>query len=93
MRWNTKSDLDISVLRCTQTARRFLILQGKQIPRALVNNPDVVNAIAISPNQIQLSGLKPGVTEINLWDENEELYSIDLVVYGNAKELELSARD
>lgn len=68
---------------------KILTLENKQIPRALVQNPEVVNAIAISPNQIQLSGLKPGVTEINLWDENEDLYTIELVVYGNAKELEL----
>ena len=68
---------------------KILTLENKQIPRALVQNPEVVNAIAISPNQIQLSGLKAGVTEINLWDDDEELYTIDLVVYGNAKELEL----
>jgi len=68
---------------------KILTLENKQIPRALVQNPEVVNAIAVSPNQIQLSGLKAGVTEINLWDDDEELYTIDLVVYGNAKELEL----
>ena len=68
---------------------KILTLENKQIPRALVQNPEVVNAIAISPNQIQLSGLKPGVTEINIWDENEDLYTIEMVVYGNAKELEL----
>ena len=68
---------------------KILTLDGKQIPRALVNNPELVNAIAISSNQIQLSGLKAGVTQINLWDENSELYSIDVIVYGDAKELEL----
>ena len=68
---------------------KILTLENKQIPRALVQNPEIVNAIAISPNQIQLSGLKPGVTEINIWDENEDLYTIELVIYGNAKELEL----
>jgi pilus assembly protein CpaC len=68
---------------------KILTLEGKQIPRALVNNPELVNAIAISPNQIQLSGLKAGVTQINLWDDDTELYSIDIVVYGDAKELEL----
>lgn len=68
---------------------KILTLEGKQIPRALVNNPELVNAIAISPNQIQLSGLKAGVTQINLWDEDTELYTIDVIVYGDAKELEL----
>jgi len=68
---------------------KILTLEGKQIPRALVNNPELVNAIAISSNQIQLSGLKAGVTQINLWDDDSELYSIDVIVYGDAKELEL----
>lgn len=68
---------------------KILTLEGKQIPRALVNNPELVNAIAISPNQIQLSGLKAGVTQINLWDEETQLYTLDVVVYGDAKELEL----
>ena len=68
---------------------KILTLEGKQIPRALVNNPDLVSAIAISPNQIQLSGLKAGVTQINLWDEDTNLYTIDVVVFGDAKELQL----
>lgn len=68
---------------------KILRLEGKQIPRALVDNPQVINAIAISPNQIQLSGLKAGVTRISLWDEETELYTVDVVVYGDAKELEL----
>ena len=68
---------------------KILTLEGKQIPRALVNNPELVNAIAISPNQIQLSGLKSGVTQVNLWDEDTKLYTIDVVVYGDAKALEL----
>ena len=68
---------------------KILTLDGKQIPRALVNNPELVNAIAISANQIQLSGLKTGVTQINLWDDNGELYTIDVIVSGDAKELEL----
>lgn len=68
---------------------KILTLEGKQIPRALVNNPELVNAIAISSNQIQLSGLKAGVTQVNLWDDDGDLYTIDVIVSGDAKELEL----
>ena len=73
----------------TVNSSKILTLEGKQIPRALVNNPELLNAIAISANQLQLSGLKTGVTQVNLWDENGELYSIDVIVSGDAKELEL----
>ena len=67
---------------------KILVLEGKQIPRVLVNNPNLVSAIPISPNQIQLSGLKAGVTSINLWDEDANPYSIDVIVFGDAKELQ-----
>jgi len=44
---------------------RILSLEDKEISRVLVNNSSLVNAIAISSNQIQLSALKPGITQLN----------------------------
>ena len=58
------------------------------VPRILVNNTDVLRATPLSPNQIQISALKPGVTEVNVWDENERVYSIDVRVFGDARELQ-----
>ena len=68
---------------------KIMTLHDNEIPRTLVNNPKVVNAVALSPNQIQLAGIEPGVTQINLWDKSSNLYTIDVVVFGAAKELEL----
>lgn len=60
-----------------------------KVPRVFVGNPDIVSAKPLSPNQIQLSALKPGVTQVNLWDEDEKITTVDIVVYGDARELEL----
>jgi pilus assembly protein CpaC len=68
---------------------KILTLEGKQIPRALVNNTELLKVVPLSPNQVQISAIKPGVTQINIWDDNGMIYTIDVVIYGDAKELEL----
>ncbi|MEQ8791452.1 MAG: pilus assembly protein N-terminal domain-containing protein [Pirellulaceae bacterium] len=57
-------------------------------PRLLVNNPNVVSATPLAPNQIQVSARTPGITEINIWDENNNVHSIDVLIYGDARELQ-----
>jgi pilus assembly protein CpaC len=67
---------------------RILTLEQK-IPTALVANRDVLELTALSPTQIQVFAKKAGVTSINLWNENKEIKTIDVVVYGDARELKL----
>ena len=61
----------------------------KEIPRAMVNNPNIVRVVPISPNKVQLSAAQPGVTEVNLWDENGNLHTVNLIVTGDARELDM----
>lgn len=70
----------------TVNTSRILTLDLK-IPQAQVNNPDVLELTPLSPNQIQMFAKKPGVTQVNLWDENQRIYTIDVIVYGDAQEL------
>jgi len=70
---------------------RILTMEGT-IPQAQVNNPDIVRLQPLSKNQIQTSALKAGVTQINLWDEDKNVYTVDIVVYGDARELEMVLR-
>jgi pilus assembly protein CpaC len=63
-----------------------------RVPRIFVGNPDLVRAAPLSPNQIQLSALKPGVTQINVWDEEDRITTVDIVIYGDSRELELLLR-
>lgn len=70
---------------------RILTLE-KKIPQAQVNNPELLELTALSPNQIQLYAKKAGVTQVNLWDENQQIYTIDVIIYGNTEELNLILR-
>lgn len=66
---------------------RILTLE-RNVPRLLVNNPEIVKASPLSPNQIQISAVKPGVTQVNVWDDRQNVHSIDVLVLGDARELE-----
>jgi len=58
------------------------------IPRLLVENEAVVRAKPISPNQVQISAIKSGFTSLTVWDEKGQEHAIDVLVYGDARELE-----
>ncbi len=72
----------------TANSSRILTLD-QRIPRAQVNNQEILELTALSPNQIQVFAKKPGVTQVNIWDENDQVHSVDVVVYGDVRELEL----
>ncbi len=65
---------------------RILTLQHR-IPEAMVNNKDLAAITALSPTQFQISAKKPGVTQVNLWDEKGQIYTIDVIISGDAREL------
>src|SRR5690606_4730194 len=67
---------------------RILTLD-KEVPRAMVNNPDIVRVVPLSPNKVQLSAVKAGVTQVNLWDEDGNLYTVNLIIIGDAQELNM----
>ena len=76
-------------IEMTVSTSRILTLE-KKIPRAQVNNPDLLVLTPLSPNQIQISAEQPGVTQVNLWDEEGNVFSLDVIIYGDVKELELA---
>jgi pilus assembly protein CpaC len=65
---------------------RILTLDQK-IPRAQVNNPDILELTPLSATQIQIMAKKPGVTQVNLWDENDNVHSVDVIVFADSQEL------
>ncbi|MCL4204114.1 MAG: pilus assembly protein N-terminal domain-containing protein [Pirellulaceae bacterium] len=65
---------------------RILTMQ-RNIPRLFVSNPDVLKATPLSPNQVQISGVKTGVTQVNLWDEAGKIYTVDVIVIRDVSEL------
>lgn len=74
-------------LEMVVNSSRILTLDHK-VPRALVHNPDVVQATPLSPNQIQVSARRAGVTTLNMWDETGKVYAVDVVVLPDARELQ-----
>ncbi|MDA1054048.1 MAG: type II and III secretion system protein family protein [Planctomycetota bacterium] len=66
---------------------RILTTEHK-VPQLLVENQGIIRAQPISPNQVQLSALKAGFTTLTVWDENQGEHTIDVLVYGDARELE-----
>ena len=78
-------------MEMTVTTSRILTLDQK-VPQAQVNNPDVLELTPLSPNQVQVFAKKPGVTQVNLWSENNQIYTIDVLVFADARELEMLLR-
>ena len=73
-------------MEMTVNSSRILTLDQK-IPRAQVNNKDILELTPLSPNEIQVFAKKAGVTSINLKNDQGQIYTIDCVVYGDAREL------
>lgn len=74
-------------MELTANTSKIIKLEQK-IPKVQVNNKDLLDITPLSPNEVQIFAKKPGVTQINLWDEVGNIHTIDVVVYGDARELE-----
>jgi pilus assembly protein CpaC len=66
---------------------RILTLE-ERIPKFQVHNEEVVGATPVSQNQIQVFAKTPGTTQLNLWDTNDKLYTVDVTVLADAREVE-----
>lgn len=58
------------------------------VPRMQVMNPDIVRVQPLAQDKVLISALKPGITTLNLWDEHDKIYNIDLKIYADGRELE-----
>ena len=77
---NTKVEMTVN-------GSRILRLE-KPIPRAQVDNPDLLAFTVISETEVQLHAKKAGITSVVLWDDNDDTYTIDVVIVGDVRELE-----
>lgn len=62
------------------------------VPRMLVNNPELVRVTPISDRSIQLSALRAGVTQLNVWDGDNNVTSLDLIITGDVAELDMTLK-
>ncbi len=85
---NFRVDKASQRLEMVVNSSRILTLDT-DVPRVLVANPDIMKVVPLSPNQVQVSALRPGVTQINLWDREGAIRSVDVIVYADARQLEM----
>ncbi len=66
---------------------RILTLD-ERIPKFQVHNEEMLGATPVSQNQIQIFAKSPGTTQLNLWDTEDKLYTVDVTVLADAREVE-----
>ncbi len=66
---------------------RILTLEAR-IPKFQVHNEEILGATPVSQNQLQIFAKMPGSTEVNMWDENDKLYTVSVTVLADAREVE-----
>src|SRR3954469_1228478 len=76
-------------LELTTNTSRILTLD-KNIPRVQVNNPELLAVTPLSATQVQISAKKAGVTQVNLWDDEGKIHTVDVLIYGDVRELEVA---
>jgi pilus assembly protein CpaC len=64
-----------------------ILTLDQKIPQVQVNNPDILELVPLSPTQVQVSAKRSGVTQVNLWGEDKRIFTIDVTVFGDAREL------
>jgi pilus assembly protein CpaC len=62
------------------------------VPRMMVNNDALVRVVPISPRSIQLSAARAGVTQLNVWDTEGNVTSLDVLILGDVAELDLTLK-
>ncbi|MEO0530735.1 MAG: type II and III secretion system protein family protein [Planctomycetota bacterium] len=82
-----KIDGASDTLEITTNTSRILTLE-KKIPKVQVNNPELLAVTPLSATEIQVSAKKAGVTQVNLWDEDGQIHTVDVFIYGDVRELE-----
>ena len=61
-----------------------------QVPELMVENPEVIQASPLSPNEVLITGLKPGVSSITISDPDKNLQTIAIEVLVDTRKLELA---
>ena len=94
--WPAVAESTHSSHEVTQTAERVQMIVkssrvlslSDRIPRFQVHNEEILTATPISENQIQIFAKVPGSTELNLWDTNDQQYTVTITIIGDAREVE-----
>lgn len=76
---NTKVEMTVN-------GSRILKLDSP-IPRAQVGNPELLAFTVLSENEVQIHAKKAGITTVNLWNDKDEVFTVDVIITGDVREL------
>ena len=77
-----------SVALIAGTSRRLKF--EYKVPELMIENPEVISATPVAPNEILISGIKPGVSTITVSDADKNLQTIRIHVTVDTRQLELA---
>jgi pilus assembly protein CpaC len=63
------------------------------VPDLVVENPEVIQATPVAPNEILITGLKPGVSTLTVSDPEKNLQMINIEVKVDTRKLEMAFRN
>ena len=66
-----------------------ILTMDQKVPQVQAANPDVVELTPLSATQVQILAKKAGVTQVNLWDEQDKIHTLDVIVFPDARELSM----
>src|SRR6185436_61979 len=91
---NQSGDPDQKIKFTGLTERMTMAIKSSRVvefpfetPKMLVNDPDLVRVVPLSPRSIQISALKPGRTQLNVWNADDKITSIDIVIDDDVTQL------
>ena len=84
---NTTLTQPLQRLEVMVQTNRILTIDGR-IPRFTVHNEAMLSATPISENQIQIYAKTPGTTQVNLWDQDDKLYTVEVTITADSREVE-----
>jgi pilus assembly protein CpaC len=64
------------------------VISPNDIPRVLVQDPDIVTVVPRTPRELMVIARKPGQTVIYIWESENTVRRLDTVVYSSTSQLE-----
>jgi pilus assembly protein CpaC len=64
-----------------------ILRMNSPIPRAQVGNPELLAFTVLSENEVQIHAKKAGITRVDLWNDKDEVHTVDVIITGDVREL------
>lgn len=69
-----------------------ILTTERKIAQTAVENQDIIETNLLSPTQLYITAKTTGLTKVTIWDENKNLYTVNVLVINDARELAMILR-